>query len=135
MKKIVIGIMILIVVMFIIIGGIIYFSNDTEISKTIVIFESVWGAGIGDFVEEDSKNEYTVKKGDVITISKEWDEEITLEITDIKEDYIMVKTNQALSDTGGVHEGKNDFKIEKNKPISLNTLTMDAGASYDIEIK
>lgn len=131
MKKI-IGI---IIIVLLVLGGIIYLSKTNKKDNAkITISEIVWWPNDEEqkMEREESSKEYEVKKGDTITINTNWHEDITLEIMQIKDDYIEVKTNEKLSDEGSVHEGKNKFRIEKSKKITLNTLTMDAGANYEI---
>lgn len=60
---------------------------------------------------------------------------LTVEIINIEEDSITIKTNQGLSDNNSVIDTKNIFNIEKNKKLKLNTPTLDAQERYEIEIK
>ena len=136
MKKI-IGIIIIVVLL--ILGGILYFSKTSEKDNAkITILETVWWENDDEqkMEKEEISKDYDVKKGDTININiNYWDDDLTLEIISIKDNYIEVKSSEELSDTGGVLEGKTKFKIEKGKKTTLNTLTLDAGAIYEIEIK
>ena len=60
---------------------------------------------------------------------------LTVEIINIEEDSITIKTNQGLSDNNSVIDTKNIFNIEKNKKLKLNTPILDAQERYEIEIK
>ena len=138
MKKIT-KIIILIVLIAIVLVGILYLfkMNKKENNVKITILESVWWPNDEDqeIERKEISKDYEVKKGDTITISTNWYDKITLKIVEIKNDYIEVETSEKLSDTGSVLEGKNSFKIEKSKKTTLNTITMDTGATYEIEIK
>ena len=138
MKKIT-KIIILIVLIAIVLVGILYLfkMNKKENNVKITILESVWWPNDEDqeIERKEISKDYEVKKGDTITISTNWYDKITLKIVEIKNDYIEVETSEKLSDTGSVQEGKNSFKIEKSKKTTLNTITMDTGATYEIEIK
>ena len=132
-------IIILIVLIAIVLVGILYLfkMNKKENNVKITILESVWWPNDEDqeIERKEISKDYEVKKGDTITISTNWYDKITLKIVEIKNDYIEVETSEKLSDTGSVLEGKNSFKIEKSKKTTLNTITMDTGATYEIEIK
>ena len=136
MKKIT-KIIILIVLIAIVLVGILFLVKmNKKDNVKITILESVWGSNDGEQTIErkEVSKDYDVKKGDTITISTNWYENITLKIIDIKNDYIDVETSEKLSDTGSVIDGKTSFRIEKSKKTTLNTMSLDAGATYEIEI-
>ena len=125
-------------------------NNDDKTIDTLIVTKSSWGDAGGKFATDTNEPiEYKIHKDDVIIIDTKkyttWSEEeqkfvdkqknLTVEIINIEEDSITIKTNQGLSDNNSVIDTKNIFNIEKNKKLKLNTPTLDAQESYEIEIK
>jgi len=65
-------------------------------------------------------------------------EAFSFTITEIQDDYVLIKTNMAMSEgDGGISllSDETTFKIEKNKKLTLKTQTMDFGYIYTFELR
>lgn len=95
------------------------------------------------FEYELIENEKNIVAMDHISHKKndKWIEEdverFSFVISEVGSDYIVINTNQPMSNQKGsinLYSKEKKFKIEKNTPLILTTLTMDFGYIYTFEL-
>lgn len=106
-------------------------------NNKLIITEKTWGEKA---TATDYTKEYEIKINNKIKINNIWNSEITIEILSITNDTVTIKTSEPMNltnenNTINLNSRKTKFEIKKNSTITLSTLTMDAGASYEIEFK
>lgn len=124
------------IVLIIFVAGFIFFSICSKSSKpdfVLNITESCFGKEI--------TKKFNIDEHELIEFDGNWTEEITFEVIKIRKHSITIRTNTVMSLRDGENGGINlrakemEFVVEKNKIIILDTPTMDANASYRIELK
>lgn len=131
-------ILLIILILAIIIGFSLFYFYNKNYSHNLVLSERTWN----EYGSDDSiVRELTVKKGDIIFSNLQSFDEITFTITKSKRNSITIKTNQPMSlkeneeNKIDLQSEKTDFTLEKGNTIFLTTPTMDAGATYKLELK
>ncbi len=137
-KKIVIGIIILLVIIAISLA--IYFYNKKANSYKLILTEYAWSE-YG--VNSDDKiiREFKVNEGDIIYSENKMFKDITLTIAKIEKDSITIETNEPMSLRKSEDDGidlltkETKFVLKRGETFILTTPTMDAGVNYKFELK
>jgi hypothetical protein len=102
---------------------------------TLIVNSSDWSGWTDTYDVDKVKEEIVVEKGKKYTLRKNAGWQVTIKITKVSSDSITFTTDEGLSGDGGLLDYATEFTIKKNETLHLNTVTMDAGCSYDITLK
>ncbi len=132
MKRIIIGISIVVVLAGAITAHLIFRPSKTA---QIAIVETNW-SGEKDYVPTEQTKTYEVKSGDVIRCGEIMDLEVT--VSKISNDSVTIETNTPMSSIEepyvNLEADETRFTIPKDKSLRLVTPTLDAGDIYIFSI-
>lgn len=103
----------------------------------IVVVETSWSGWNLDEKPEEKKHEYSVKLNKEYVVNGN-SLGLAFEITEINDDYVVIKTTEAFSDAEqGIDLGsrKTEFKVYYDKETKLVTPSTDAGSIYYLSLK
>ena len=101
----------------------------------LVVSSIDWSGWTEDYKGTKVNEEFNVKEGKKYTIRKDDGYSITIEIKKLSDKSITFKTSEGLSENGSLLDYSEEFTIDLDESIDLNTVTMDAGCSYTITFK
>ena len=111
---------------------------NNDIKFKLKVKETTWSGWTENYKSEEKTEEYDVELNKKYVFKSNFNDNFTFTVEEINKDNIVIRTEEPFSDKESgidLSETKKTFKIYIDKETILNTITMDAGATYYLTIE